>query len=154
MAILASPFDLPPGRLLALDLGMARSGAALCDEQGLLATPLMVLRRHATRAEDFAEIAALVARTQVVGVLAGLPLDADGTVGKQARWTRRYAGRLAAALPVPVAFWDESCSSADAERLLREGALLRQGRRTPSDAAAAALILQEFLDARRLRGQA
>ncbi len=151
MAILASPFDLPPGRLLALDMGMARSGAALCDEQGWLATPLAVLRRHATRAEDFAEIAALVVTTRAAGVLAGLPLDADGNAGKQARWTRRYAGRLAAALPVPVAFWDESCSSADAERLLRDAH--RAGGRAPSDAAAAAVILQEFLDARRLRGQ-
>ena len=145
MQILSSPFDLPPGRLLALDLGQARHGAAVCDEAGILATPLTVLRRHPTRAEDFAELAAVVRRERVVGVLAGLPLDSQGQEGQQARWVRRYAGRLAGALPVPVAFWDESYSTADAERLMRES-----GGRTPLDAAAAAVMLQEYLEARRL----
>jgi putative Holliday junction resolvase len=146
MTILASPFDLPPGRLLGLDLGQARTGAAVSDAGGILATPLVVLRRHATRAEDHAAIAALIAREQVVGVVIGLPLASDepGEEGAQARWVRRYAGRLAGALPVPVAFWDESYSSVDAGRLLDEG-----GGRSPRDAAAAAVILQEFLEARR-----
>ena len=147
MAILPSPFDLPPGRLLALDLGQARSGAAVCDAEGILATPLAVLRRHATRAEDYAEIAALVTREKAVGVVVGLPLASQGEEGSQARWVRRYAGRLAGALSVPVAFWDESYSSADADRLISEG-----GGRTPRDAAAAAVILQEFLEARRGAG--
>ena len=144
MAILSSPFDLPAGRLLALDLGQVRSGAAICDAEGTLATPLVVLRRHATRAEDYAEIAALIAREKAVGVVVGLPLASLGEEGSQARWARRYAGRLAGALSVPVAFWDESYSSADATRLVSEG-----GGRTPRDAAAAAVILQEFLEARR-----
>ena len=148
MAILSSPFDLPAGRLLALDLGQARSGAAVCDAEGILATPLAVLRRHATRAEDYAEIAALVAREKVVGVVVGLPLASQGEEGSQARWVRRYAGRLAGALSVPVAFWDESYSSADADRLISEG-----GGRTPRDAAAAAVILQAFLEARRVDGR-
>ncbi len=146
MTVLPSPFDLPEGRLLALDLGQARTGAAVCDEGGVLATPLGVLRRHATRAEDYAEIAALVMREKAVGVVVGLPLASQGEEGPQARWARRYAGRLAGVLPVPLAFWDESYSSADADRLISEG-----GGRTPRDAAAAAVILQEFLDARRQR---
>lgn len=147
--ILPSPFDLPPGRLLALDLGQARTGAAVCDVEGILATPLTVLKRHATRAEDFAEIAALVAREEAAGVVVGLPLASgeQAEEGLQARWVRRYTGRLAGALPVPVAFWDESYSSVEADRLLGE-----VDGRTPRDAAAAAIILQEFLEAR--RGQA
>lgn len=144
MAILSSPRDLPIGRLLALDLGQARTGAAVSDEIGILARPLAVLRRHATRAEDFTEIAGLVAREKAVGVLVGLPTDSQGREGPQARWVRRYAGRLAGALPVPVAFWDESFSSIDAGRLLRAG-----NGRTAQDAAAAAVILQEFLEGRR-----
>jgi putative Holliday junction resolvase len=143
------PFDLPAGRLLALDLGQARSGAAVCDETGSLATPLVVLRRHATRVQDYAEIAAWVAAERAVGVLVGLPLDSRGEEGPQARWVRRYAGRLAGALPVPVAFWDESYSSVDAGRLLHES-----GGRTAQDAAAAAVILQAYLDARRSRAVA
>ena len=108
MAILNSPHHLPTGRLLTLDLGQARTGMAVCDELGSLATPLGVLRRHPTRAEDFAEIAAWVARERAVGVLVGMPLGSAGeaaagaAAGAQARWVRRYAGRLAGALNVPV----------------------------------------------------
>ncbi len=64
--------------------------------------------------------------------------------GSQARWTRRYAGRLAGSLDVPVAFWDETLSSVDAAALLAES----RGR-TGIDAAAAALILADYLEARR-----
>jgi putative holliday junction resolvase len=159
MAILSSPHDLPTGRLLALDLGHARTGVAVCDELGSLATPLGVLRRHPTRAEDYAEIAAWVTRERAVGILVGMPLGsrgeaaadaaaaAHGAAGAQARWVRRYAGRLAGTLGVPVAFWDESFSTVDAQRLVRES-----GGHTSVDAAAAAVILSEFLEARRKMG--
>jgi putative holliday junction resolvase len=148
MAILNSAYHLPTGRLLALDLGQARTGVAVCDEFGSLATPLGVLRRHPTRSEDFAEIAAWVARERAVGVLIGMPLGSNGEAGAQARWVRRYAGRLAGALIVPVAFWDESFSTEDAERLVHES-----GGRTPVDAAAAAVVLSDFLEARRNVGE-
>ncbi len=141
---LVAPADLPSGRLLALDLGQARTGVAACDELGMLAAPLTVLRRHLTRAADFAEIAELARRERAAGVLVGLPLDSEGQVGPQARWVRRYAGRLAGALPIPLAFWDESFTSEDAARLVRES-----GGRTPLDAAAAAVILGDYLEARR-----
>jgi putative Holliday junction resolvase len=129
-----------------LDLGQARHGVAVCDAEGVIATPLAVLRRRATRAEDFALVAQLVAREGVAGVLVGMPLGGKARAAAQARWVRRYAGRLAAALPVPVAFWDESLSTADAARLVAESRGC-----TPLDAAAAAVLLQDFLEARRSR---
>lgn len=155
MSILPSPFDLPRGRLLALDLGQKRIGVAVCDETGMLATPLTVVHRRPTRAEDFSAIADLVRRVRAVGVLVGMPSSdaslpdpedegAPAGAGAQARWTRRYAGRLAGALDVPVAFWDETLSSVDAASLLRE-----TSGRTDIDAAAATLILADFLEARR-----
>lgn len=157
MALLASAFDLPAGRLLALDLGQARTGVAVCDELGMLATPLTVLRRHATRAADFAEIVALVQRERAVGVLMGLPVNApsgsgEGTdEGSQARWARRYGGRLARALPVPAAFWDETFSTAEAAHLAAESRARGAGGRKDIDALAAAVILGDFLEARRAR---
>ncbi|MBM4456682.1 MAG: Holliday junction resolvase RuvX [Chloroflexi bacterium] len=144
--VLSSPFLLPAGRLLALDLGQARIGVAACDELAMLATPLTVVRRRATRAEDFTALAALVAAEKAVGVLIGLPLDSAGQEGPQARWARRYGSRLASAVPAPVAFWDESDSTVDAADLVRGG----RGR-TSLDAAAAAVFLQSFLEARRSR---
>jgi putative holliday junction resolvase len=145
MSILKSAFDLPAGRLLALDLGRVRIGVAVSDEQGILATPLIVVQRR-SRAEDFAVLAELVRRERVIAVLAGLPLDSQGEVGPQAQLARRYGGRLAVTLPVPLAFWDESYSSIDAAELLRQS-----GGRVPIDAAAAAVILTSFMEARRAR---
>lgn len=142
--MIVPPFSLPAGRLLALDLGAARIGVAVCDELGMFATPLTVLPRRRTRAEDFAGIAALVRRERAVGVVVGLPLDSAGEAGAQARWVRRYAGRLAGVLDVPLAFWDESFTTEDAGRLVREA-----GGRTAVDAAAAAVLLNDFLAARR-----
>jgi putative holliday junction resolvase len=147
MALLRSAFDLPAGRLLALDLGEARIGVAVSDEQGILARPLTVVRRHATRAADFAALSQIIVEQRAVGVLAGLPLGADGQWGPQAKWVRRYAGKMAAALAVPVALWDESYSTADAQEILRQS-----GSRAAIDAAAAAVILRSYLDARRVRG--
>lgn len=141
MPVLDSPFELPSGRLLGLDLGMSRSGVAVSDEMGMMATPLAVLRRHRERAADFRDILALVARERVVGVVVGLPTDDSE---KQARWVRRYAGRLARVLPVPLAFWDESLSTVEASELL-----VWAGGRSPVDAVAAAVVLRDFLEARR-----
>jgi len=159
MPILASAFDLPPGRLLALDLGGARHGAAVCDALGVVARPLEVIPRAPTRAMDFARVAAVVDRERVVGVLVGMPDSQNRAAGgqlhtvyfpvsRQARWVQRYAGRLAGALQVPLAFWGEDLSTVDAARLVSEA-----GGHTPVDAAAAALILQDFLEARRFRRQ-
>jgi putative Holliday junction resolvase len=146
MALLADPFELPAGRLVALDLGRARHGAAVCDEFGMFASPLTTLSKAATRARDFAAIAELCAREHASGILVGLPAGTGEELGEQARWTRRYAGRLAGAVELPVAFWDETLTSADATRLLAES-----GGRSGVDAVAAALLLQDFLEARRHR---
>jgi putative holliday junction resolvase len=143
MPVLESPFELPSGRLLALDLGRARHGVAVSDEMGILATPLAVVLRHATRAEDFTELKGWVMREQVVGVVIGLPVQYAGRVGVQERWVLRYGRRLAGALAVPVAFWDESLSTWDA------AALIRRRDRSPLDAVAAAVLLQSFLEVRR-----
>jgi putative Holliday junction resolvase len=147
MAVLSTPFDLPAGRILALDLGRARIGVAVSDESGVLATPLTVVSRHSTRRQDFEALARLTASERAAGILVGLPLGGQGEPGVQARWAQRYGGRLAGAVQVPVAFWDESYSTVDAVRLLAEG-----GGRASVDAAAAAVFLGEFLEARRARG--
>jgi putative pre-16S rRNA nuclease len=144
VALLRNPLDLPVGRLLALDLGQARHGVAVSDELGMLASPLTTLARAQTRVEDYAAIAALVAREKAVGVLVGLPDGGGDEPSAQARWTRRYAGRLAGYLSVPVALWDETLSTHDAMQIPS----VARGR-TGIDAVAAALILEGFLDARR-----
>lgn len=134
------------GKLMALDVGLARIGIALCDPLRLSVRPHSTLTR-ASRNDDFAHLAKIVQSEQVQGVVCGLPLHMDGTVGTQAQTTRKWAMRLAQALrallgtPIPIAFWDERLSSFSARQLAQQWP--RQG----EDALAAMVILQSFLAA-------
>jgi putative Holliday junction resolvase len=129
-------------RVIALDVGERRIGVAVSDPTGTLATPHSVIHRR-SKAQDFATVARLVAELQAERVVVGLPLSLSGDVGPQARRVMRYAQALAQALPVPVELYDERYSTVTADELLAEGG--RKRRRTPIDAAAAAVILQEYL---------
>lgn len=136
----------PPGRLLGVDHGRKVIGLAVSDRSGLLATPLRLLRRR-SRQEDFARLAAIVAEEEACEVIVGLPVPPPGFVGhSQADMVRLWAGRLAAAVPVPVRLWDETLSTEEAERLSRESGRRREGR---VDDRAAAVILQSYLNALR-----
>ena len=129
-------------RVLALDVGERRIGVAVSDPTGTLATPHSVIHRR-SKVQDFAAVARLVTELQAERVVVGLPLSLSGDVGPQARRVMRYAQALARALPVPVELYDERYSTVTADELLAEAG--RKRRRTPIDAAAAAVILQEYL---------
>ena len=135
-----------PGRLLAIDHGRKVLGLAVCDRIGLLATPLRRLERRSRR-EDFATIAALVQETGACEIVVGVPLPVPGYEGySQADTVSLWAARLAAAVDVPVRLWDESFSSEEAARLLRDAGRDSTGRH---DEVAAAVILQSYLDSLR-----
>lgn len=133
------------GRLLALDLGEKRVGVAICDESQTLARPLLTITR-ASKKEDFAKIAALCREHAIEKVIVGLPKTLRGEEGSQAQRVRRYTIELQAALNLPIDFWDERYSSVDAqERLASSNRKPRV--KGDIDSAAAAIILQEYLDA-------
>lgn len=136
-------------RALGVDLGTRRVGLALSDSEGLIATPLEVLKRSGSEAQDHAAIAAVAAERDVEVVVVGLPVSLDGSMGPAARAARAEIGRLAAAVGVPVVTSDERLSTAAAERQLRLGEVKGSRRRQVVDMAAAAVILQSWLDARR-----
>jgi putative Holliday junction resolvase len=140
-------------RLLALDVGDRRVGVAVSDEMGLIATPLTVIHR-ASKAEDFAKVARLVREQCVGGLVIGHPLRQDGTPGPQARRIERYAAALmeslrAGGLEVTGTFWDESLSTRRAQEAMITAGRKPANRRARIDAVAAAVILQDYLDARR-----
>ena len=143
------------GKLLALDVGLARIGVAVCDPLRLAARPLTVIQRR-SRNEDFAELANLVQQEEVVAMICGLPLNMDGSEGFQAQSVRKWADRCAYALralrrrPLPIIFWDERLSTYAAQELLQDEGWRRGKQKTAEDAAAAAVILQNYLDAQRL----
>ena len=132
------------GRILALDFGERRIGVAASS--GELASPLQVIHRK-SRKKDVETIASLVERESAELVVVGLPLDSRGEKGTQARKATSFARRLAASLKVPVVLWDERLTTVEAESLLRDAGKSSGRRRDIIDAAAAAVILQSYLDA-------
>jgi putative Holliday junction resolvase len=133
------------GCLLALDVGEKRIGVAISDATQTLARPLMTLRR-ASKREDFEAIAQLIAIHDVQRVIVGMPWTLRGEEGAQARRVRRYAEALSATIAAPIAFQDERLSSVEAERRLASGSRRRSRDKGELDAAAAAVILQDYLN--------
>jgi putative holliday junction resolvase len=141
------------GVRLGVDVGSVRVGVARSDPEGLLAMPLVTLRRSRT---DLAELAALAAEHGAVEVVVGLPRTLAGREGTAATAATSYARRLVAALRagVTVRLVDERLSTVAAARDLRaSGVDSRRGRRV-IDQAAAVIILQGALDAERTAGSA
>jgi putative Holliday junction resolvase len=131
--------------MLALDVGDKRVGVALCDETQTLARPLLTLKR-ASKKEDFARLAAVCREHAIEKVIVGLPKTLRGEEGPQAQRVRRYALELQAALNLSIEFWDERYSSVDAQERLTSSSRKPRAK-SEIDAAAAAIILQEYLDA-------
>jgi putative Holliday junction resolvase len=131
-------------RIMALDMGERRTGVALSDVMGWLATPLTVLQYN-SREQEFAAIEELVRKHEVQQVVLGYPLSLDGSIGPQAQRVQRYADKLRARVSVPIVLWEEQFSTAQAEQLIHQTG--QRVRRERIDAAAAAVILQSYLDA-------
>jgi putative Holliday junction resolvase len=127
------------GRVLAVDPGEARLGLAISDPSQTIARPLMVLT-HQSRKKNAAAIAALAEEQQATCILVGVALQADGSVGMQARRALRLVRALQAETALEIHTWDERYSTQEALKIGPADGLL--------DARAAAVILQDYLDAR------
>lgn len=134
------------GRVLALDLGDRRVGVAVCDPGRRLATPYGTVHRVGDRPKEHAEIAALVAETEAVLVVVGMPLSLDGDQGPAARSVLSEVRALKRALPVPVETHDERLTTVTAEDQLAGGGVKGRKRRQVVDQVAASVILQGWLD--------
>lgn len=135
-------------RVLAIDYGTVRIGLALSDPMKIVASPLETYRKQ-DEASDLAYLKHVVDEHEVERIVVGLPRNMDGSEGPQAKLTRTFADKLAAALDdVPVEFWDERLSSAVAERAMLEADLSRKKRKDRRDKVAACVILQGYLQAR------
>jgi len=139
-------------RVLGVDVGERRLGVALSDPAGVVAHPLVTLRRQSWR-RDLKILRELVERHKVERVVVGLPLRMDGTVGTSAKSALQFAERLRRALEVSVELWDERFTTLQAERALRESGTPPSRRRDLLNRVAAALILQSYLDHLRAKDQ-
>jgi putative holliday junction resolvase len=136
------------GRVLGVDAGERRVGVALSDELRLLASPLCVLDRARGLAPVLDALSEVAQREGVARMVVGLPLNADGSLGHQARRAQDFARIAARVVGVPVELWDERLSTKEAEAIVRaQGRSTRRVRqRGKIDAIAAAVILQDYLD--------
>jgi putative Holliday junction resolvase len=136
-------------RLIGLDLGAKTIGVALSDVTLMLASPYGAIRRGKLAA-NAAEIAAIAAREGAGGIVVGLPLSMDGSMGPAAQAAKDWARALSEATGLPAALFDERLSSAAVNRMLiTEADLTRAKRAVAVDRAAAAYMLQAALDASR-----
>jgi putative Holliday junction resolvase len=124
-------------RVLALDFGAARTGVAVSDATGTIATPLGIVERAASRA-GLARIAELVDENAAERVVVGLPLTLRGEAGEQAQRTSEFVRALREILAVPVETYDERFTTALAARGSGGGG-------APEDARAAAHLLESYL---------
>ena len=135
--------------MVGIDLGTRRIGVAVSDITGTLASPHEVLERSGDPAGDHRRLADLVAELGAERVVVGMPLSLGGSAGAAALSAAQEAEALAAVVGVPVETYDERLTTVSAERALRSAGTPVRARRKVIDMAAAAVMLQAWLDGRR-----
>ncbi len=134
------------GRFLALDVGEKRIGVAVSDPLGILASPLTVIH-HTRWQQDIQRVLDLARREGVVGIVVGVPYFLDGRASEQTQKVLRFVQRLRERSDLPVYEWNEALSTEEARTRLRDARPRARRRQTHVDAYAAAVILQDFLEA-------
>ncbi|MHB1296748.1 MAG: Holliday junction resolvase RuvX [Anaerolineae bacterium] len=132
-------------RHMALDVGDERIGVALSDQRGYLARPLEIIARR-PGPSSFLRIAEIVRGQGVEVVVVGLPRLSDGSEGKQVESTRAYVAGLQEHISVPIVYHDEYGSTRRASEIMIENRSRKRRRQRATDALAAAVILQSYLD--------
>ena len=130
-------------RVLAVDFGEKRIGLAVSDETGRVVVPVGVVRRTSD-AQAAAAVAAAAKERDVLRIVVGHPVRADGSEGTWARRVRNFAGRLRESSGLPVDLHGEGLTTASAERNLIDSGLDRRRRGAARDAEAAALLLRDW----------
>lgn len=145
------------GRRLALDVGRARIGVAVCDPDGILATPVETIRAAAD-GSDIRRVLELVRDYEPIQIVLGMPVTLRNEHGESARMAEEFGARLAVELDKAaleetprVCFTDERLTTVTAQRALRENGVRARNQKSVIDQAAAVAILQGWLDAARAR---
>ncbi|HOJ78073.1 MAG TPA: Holliday junction resolvase RuvX [Bacillota bacterium] len=138
-------------RWMGLDIGQKRIGVAISDPLEITAQGVTV-RQRTTLDRDLDFFCNLINERQVEGIVIGLPVNMNGTEGPMAEKVRSFGEKLATRSGVTTVYWDERLSTASAQRLLIEADVSRSRRKQTVDQMAAAIILQNYLDSVRNKG--
>lgn len=131
------------GRLLAIDMGAKRVGVAVSDELRLTVRPVTTIERR-TWKDLLQRIISQIESLDARGLVVGLPLNIDGSEGAAALEARQTAAKFELSLKIPVYLQDERLTSEEAKSRLRD--IQKRERAGDNDSAAAAIILQDFID--------
>ena len=138
------------GVRIGVDVGSVRIGVARSDATGMMAVPVVTVKRGPG---DIREIVALVAEYEAIEVLVGLPRSLNGNEGPAAQIARDFAEKLAECVDeIAVRLVDERLSTTQAHRDLRDSGKTTRQSRSIVDQAAAVIIVQQALDAERNSG--
>jgi putative Holliday junction resolvase len=135
-------------RIMGFDVGSHTIGVAISDELGITAQGLKTIKRKSME-EDLKEISTVIAQFNIEKIVVGLPVNMDGTIGKQAEMILQWIKTLKEKFSLPVETWDERLSTVEASRVLLAADLSRKKRKKVIDKLAAVLILQGYLDQNR-----
>lgn len=133
------------GRILGLDFGTKRVGAAVSDPRRSIATPLEVYQRR-DPVQDARHYLALVEENEVERIVVGLPVHLTGREGTSASLARTWGDWLARETGLPVVYYDERYTTSDAEDSLIAAGFKASKRKGLRDMLAARLLLQNYLD--------
>ena len=138
------------GRIVGLDVGERRIGVAVSDPTGLLARPVTTLRTTGLDGDalqvSLAEITRLTTEDPLDAIVVGLPRRLDGSANEMTPRVERFAQRLRERAGMAVILQDERLTSVEAESRLATREKNWRVRKEQLDAAAAAVILQDYLD--------
>jgi putative holliday junction resolvase len=133
-------------RVLALDHGTVRIGVALSDELKMMAHPLEFI--PAEPFNGFVDrLKQLIREKEVEQIVVGMPRNMDGSYGPSAEKVRQFIIVLKEIITIPIRSWDERLTSVQANRLMAERGVKTKDKREKVDKMAAALLLQNYLDA-------
>jgi len=130
---------MPFGRRLGIDYGQARIGIAICDLDGLVATPLTTLKNDQRL---FSELGKIIDEYQPVGIYLGKPFHLSGVEGSTVSEVAKFALQFSESFDLPIQFVDERMTSGNAEKSLRAAGKTAKESKGLVDQLAAVSILQ------------
>lgn len=136
-------------RILAVDLGLARTGVAICDPGEMLASPVGTVQESNAEAL-LSRVAAIAAERCAEMVVVGLPRNMDGSCGESAKRAEAFADALHEQTGLPVRLWDERMTTVTAIGYLNATDTRGKKRKAVIDTVSATVILENFLQYRRL----
>ncbi|MFM1758572.1 MAG: hypothetical protein RL193_1149 [Actinomycetota bacterium] len=126
------------GRRLGIDYGQARIGIAICDADGMVATPLTTLKNDKTL---FANLEEIITQHNIVGIYLGKPKHLSGVEGATVELVAAFAERISQSFELPITYVDERFTSGGAEKRLKESGKSAKESRGLIDQLAAMAIL-------------